>query len=43
MRRQKDIIVVQVRSNEGVCEDHVSGSGKKGSDKEDIVKAAEAE
>lgn len=36
-------MVVQVRSNEGLCEDRVSGSGKKGSDKEDIVKAAEAE
>lgn len=36
-------MVVQVRSNEGFCEDRVSGSGKKGSDKEDIVKAVEAE
>lgn len=34
-------MVVQARGNEG--EDHVSGSGKKGRDKEDIAKAVEVE
>lgn len=27
-------MVVQVRSNEGFCEDHASGGGKKGRDEE---------
>lgn len=42
MRRQKAITVVQVRSNKGFYEDCVSGSGKKGRDKEDIVNSVEA-